>query len=235
MPTAQGDSASTREQVIYLLRTIGRMTANQIAARLNITAVAVRRHLSTLEHEGMARADLSRQKMGRPTYLYSLTEEAKDLFPTRYELLATQLLDAAQTTLGDNAVPTLFSQRMEQLFRQYQPRMENKNLRERVAELARIQEEAGYMAVWEETDDGYLLKEQNCSIYRIACRFQQACHFEIELFRRLLGADISRVQHQVKGDLCCAYLIREKESSLLAHTARPRKRSANRISRLANE
>jgi predicted ArsR family transcriptional regulator len=90
--------------------------------------------------------------------------------------------------------------------------MEGKTLAERVAELARIQEEAGYMASWEITEGGYILRERNCPIYHVACRFQHACRFELELFRRLLGADITRFRHQVNGEESCAYLIREKES-----------------------
>lgn len=94
--------------------------------------------------------------------------------------------------------------------RQYRPRMEGKNLAERVKELAKIQDEAGYMAVWEKTADGFILKEQNCAIYRFACRFQEACQFEIELFRRLLDADITRVEHQVKGERYCTYQVRPR-------------------------
>src|SRR5207253_8759385 len=106
-------------------------------------------------------------------------------------------------------VAEIFAGRMSQLYEQYSPRMTGKNLAERVQELAKIQEEAGYMARWEKADGGYLLKEQNCAIYRVACRFQDACQFEIELFRRLLEADLERVEHQVKGDLACTYFIPE--------------------------
>ena len=103
------------------------------------------------------------------------------------------------------------------------PRLRGKDLGERVAELAKIQAEAGYMAVWEKTDGGYVLKEQNCAIYRVACRFQAACHFELELFRRLLQANITRRQHQIKGDLACVYFISERprRSSSRPLTSRP--------------
>jgi predicted ArsR family transcriptional regulator len=89
--------------------------------------------------------------------------------------------------------------------------MAGKNLSERVAELAKIQDEAGYMAVWEKTGEGFLLKEQNCAIYRVACRHQEACQFEIELFRRLLDADVTRIEHQIKGGRNCTYLVRERK------------------------
>ncbi|HZQ09426.1 MAG TPA: metalloregulator ArsR/SmtB family transcription factor [Anaerolineae bacterium] len=203
------NDVSTRRQIMSLLRTKGRLTAQSLADELKITAMGVRRHLTTLERDGLVKAQTQRQPTGRPTFLYSLTEAGMETFPKSYDLLATQLLDVVRTREGDARVNQIFAGRMDQLYEQYAPRMAGKNLAERVAELARIQEEAGYMARWEKVPGGYLLKEQNCAIYRVACRFQDACQFEIELFRRLLGADLKRVEHQVKGDLACTYFVPE--------------------------
>lgn len=201
---------STRRQILNLLRTGGSMTAQQLADALAITSMGVRRHLTTLERDGLVSVTSQRQSAGRPTFKYTLTDEGRETFPKSYHLLATQLLDAARAKAGGNSVKTLFAGRMDQLYAQYEPRMRGKNLGERVAELAHIQEEAGYMARWEKVEGGYLLKEQNCAIYRVACQYQDACQFEIELFRRLLDADLERVEHQVKGDLACTYFIPEK-------------------------
>ncbi len=201
---------STRRQILHELRTGGDQTVQQLAATLGITSMGVRRHLTTLERDGLVQARTQRQPAGRPAFVYSLTEAGFETFPKSYDLLATQLLDVVRTRQGDASVSQIFAGRMDQLYQQYAPRMEGKNLSERVQELARIQEEAGYMARWEKVKGGYLLKEQNCAIYRVACRFQDACQFEIELFRRLLNADLERVEHQVKGDLSCTYFIPEK-------------------------
>lgn len=203
------DEISTRRQILELLRTTANLTAQQLAAKLGITAMGVRRHLTTLERDGLVRARTQRQPAGRPTFIYNLTEAGLETFPKRYDLLATQLLDVIRSREGDARVADMFAGRMDQLYAQYAPRVRGKPLAERVQELARIQEEAGYMARWERVPGGFLLKEQNCAIYRVACRFQDACRFEIELFRRLLDADIERIEHQVKGDLTCTYFIPE--------------------------
>jgi len=200
---------STRRQIMQQLRTQGSQTAQQLATTLGITSMGVRRHLTTLERDGLVQVRTQRQPAGRPTFLYYLTEMGLDTFPKSYDLLATQVLDVVRATEGDGRVAEIFSGRMDQLYDQYGPRMAGKDLEQRVRELARIQEEAGYMARWEKVEGGYLLKEQNCAIYRVACRFQDACQFELELFRRLLSADLQRVEHQVKGDLACTYFIPE--------------------------
>jgi predicted ArsR family transcriptional regulator len=195
------------------MRIHGGRTAQQLAAELGITSMGVRRHLITLERDGLVRFQTHHQPAGRPTFVYQLTEEGNDTFPKNYHLLATQILDAARARSGKSHIEDLFAGRMDQLVAQYESRMRGKDLAGRVAELARIQDENGYMAVWEKVQGGYLLKEQNCAIYRVACRFQEACHYEVELFRRLLDAEITRVEHQVTGDLACSYLVREKRSS----------------------
>jgi predicted ArsR family transcriptional regulator len=198
---------STRRQILQLLRTHGAHTAQQLADQLHITPMGVRRHLMLLERDGLVHVQAQRQPTGRPTFLYALTEAGSETFPKSYDLLATQLLDVVRATQGAAQVTRIFAGRMDELYKQFAPRMNGKNLAERVQELAKIQEEAGYMARWEKVPGGYLLKEQNCAIYRVACRFQDACTFEIELFRRLLNAELRRVEHQVKGDLACTYFI----------------------------
>ena len=174
--------SATRLEVLRLIRLAGGLTAQQLAAELKITSMGVRRYLVALERDGLVRVQMQRQAAGRPTYVYRLTEAGYDTFPNNYDLLATQLLDAVQVHDGDARVDELFARRMDQLVAQYEPRMRGKDLGERVAELARIQAENGYMAVWEPVPEGYLLKEQNCAIYRVACRFQAACHYEINCF-----------------------------------------------------
>ncbi len=220
---------TTRRQILDLLRTRGGLTAKDVAKELGITTMGVHRHLVALEREGLTQARLVRQKMGRPTYVYTLTERAlEDLFPKNYSTLATQLLDSVHETQGDHGVSILFAARMEQLMQQYRPHMQGKPLAERVKELAKIQDEAGYMAIWYTSPDGFILKEQNCAIYRVACRFQEACQFEIELFRRLLDADITRLEHQVKGERYCTYLVRERHPSASKRDARTTERAAKR-------
>ncbi len=216
------ENPSTRREVLRRLRTAGGMTAQQLAAELGITSMGVRRHLQALEKDGLVRVQLQRQAAGRPAYIYQLTEAGYDTFPRSYDLLATQLLDAVQTREGETKVSEMFAGRMDQLVAQYAPRMQGKDLAGRVAELARIQDENGYMAVWKKVDGGYLLKEQNCAIYRVACRFQSACQYEIELFRRLLDADIERVEHQVKGDNACTYRVSDRPA-----TAQAKRKRAN--------
>ncbi len=206
------DSLTTREHILKLLRTQGGQTAQALADVLGITMMGAHRHLSALTREGLVRRESQRRPKGRPIFLYKLSEAGFDTFPKNYHVLANQLLDVVAAREGERKVEALFAGRMEQLLAQYAPRMAGKDLAGRVVELAKIQDESGYMATWQEIEGGYLLREQNCAIFRVACRFQQACQYEIELFRKLLDAEITRIDHQVQGDLHCTYFVRERQA-----------------------
>ncbi|OQY95642.1 MAG: hypothetical protein B6D41_05730 [Chloroflexi bacterium UTCFX4] len=216
------NNLSTRRQILMLLRTQGAQTAQQLAAQLQITSMGIRRHLTLLERDELVFVHAERRAVGRPAYLYALTDQGRETFPKNYDLLATQLLEVVRVNQGDEQITQIFAGRMDELYKHFAPRMNGKDLAERVQELAKIQEEGGYMTEWSEVKGGYLLKEQNCAIYRVACRFQAACRFEIELFRRLLGVDLERIEHQVSGALTCSYFIPD------SHTPRVKTKSGTR-------
>lgn len=194
-----------------LLRQRGGMTAGDLAREMAITSVAVRQHLEVLTASGLVAATTERRPVGRPRRVYSLTERADDLFPKAYHTLANVILEQLQEREGGGGVLELFDGRRRWLERQYRPRVEGKGLAERVATVAQIQEENGYMTEWEQRDDGsFVLREHNCPICKVACNFPQACQKEMELLSNLLDADLTRDEHMLRGDRMCSYVIRSR-------------------------
>ena len=87
--------------------------------------------------------------------------------------------------------------------------------RAKVAELARILDEDGYLAVVRaaRTATRYRVVEHNCAIWAVAQRYGQACTSEIDFIRAVLpDADVERVQHMVAGARRCAYDVRPVRS-----------------------
>lgn len=73
---------STRDKILQMLKTKGELSAKEITEFIGITSMAVRRHINTLEKEGLIESKTIRQPMGRPSAIYRLTEQAEDFFPT---------------------------------------------------------------------------------------------------------------------------------------------------------
>lgn len=211
---------STRREILLALKKRGGMTADELSDVLGITAMGVRRHLMTLERDGLVQYKPVQRGVGRPSYVYSLTELADDLFPKNYDRFANELLNILRMLDGDEKIEQLFAKRMERLEGAYAPHLANKDLQEQVAELTRIQNENGYFAEWEQLDDGSLVfVEHNCAIAKVANACNFACDYELQLLSNLLDADeIVRESHMAGGDISCRYRIVGNSSGKSAGT-----------------
>ncbi len=202
----------TRKMILTLIKTKGSLSVADLANALEITEMAVRRHIHTLERDRFIKSTLVRQPMGRPTHLYSLTPLADEIFPRNYQKLTLDLLEELSQEAGEDTVNQLFKGRQRKLQGIYESKMEGKNLQQRVSELASIQNEGGYMAEWEKDADGnFVLKEFNCPIAQVANHYDQACHCELSLFKELLETNVERTECLAKGGNKCVYLIQNKE------------------------
>ncbi len=205
--------SSTRKVVLTLLKTEGSLSVSDLSRQLGITEMAVRRHVNTLERDGLIEAKLVRQPLGRPAQLYSLTRSADDHFPKRYHRLALELLSELMEEEGEERVGRLFERRKETMYSKYSGQIEGRDLVEKVAELAAIQNTNGYMTEWSQEKAGeFRLTEHNCPISRVANKYQQACACELALFQRLLGAEVERTECLAEGGAKCVYLIRSVAS-----------------------
>jgi iron-sulfur cluster biosynthesis transcriptional regulator SufR len=203
---------ATRRRILIALKERGGMTADELAEKLGISAVAVRRHLTNLERDRLVDHQQVQRGMGRPSYVYRLTEAAHQIFPHNYDQLASYFLEAIQDLFGPEAVERIFEHRTHELAESYRPQVDGKHLPDRLEQLARLREADGYMPVWEEQEDGtYVLRQHHCPILHVAEGCSEACAHELALFVDLLDAEVSRQSHQVTGDAECTYQIRPRE------------------------
>jgi predicted ArsR family transcriptional regulator len=205
--------SSTRREIIHILRTQGPLTVGALGQVLGITHVAVRRHLTSLERDGLVTSVQERLPMGRPTRVYSLSEAADELFPKKYGALTLELLDFIGQA-GDDMLEQFFASRGKGLVEKYgQEVAQSSALADRVAQLADVQMASGYLADWEKGEgDTFILKEFNCPVHQVAKRFPHACHHEMEFFKTVLGTDkVQRVECIAKGGQCCRYVIAPAE------------------------
>lgn len=203
----------TRQQILLLLRKHGSMSTHELATQLEISDIAVRKHLQSLEKDHLLQTELVRQAMGRPTSVYSLTEQAEALFPKHYGDLTLDFLQDIEALQGKETIDQLFGRRENRLKEVIQPQMKGLSLSQQVAKLASIQQEKGYMAEWEENSEtgSYTLTEYNCPIHMVAHQYLQACGSELSLFRSVLDAEVDQIECKAKGGKRCVYQIRSKQ------------------------
>jgi predicted ArsR family transcriptional regulator len=202
---------ATRRRILIALKERGGLTADELADNLGISSVAVRRHLTTLERDRLVDHEEVQRGMGRPSYVYRLTEAANQIFPHKYDQLASYVLEAIEELFGREAVDRIFEHRTQELAQSYRPLVSVGDLPDRLEQLTRLREADGYMPVWEEQADGtYVLRQYHCPILHVAEGCVEACAQELALFVDLLDAEVTRQCHRVTGDTMCSYQIRPR-------------------------
>jgi predicted ArsR family transcriptional regulator len=198
----------SRTAILTKLKTRGEATAEQLASDLGITVGAIRQQLAPLTQEGLLAHRDERPGPGRPRRWYCLSPAAETLFPKRYGQLTNQLL-----AFIEEADPDLVSEAFVRRGRQRQARAEARltglDRDKRIAELARILDEDGYLADWEQIGPAaWRITELNCAILDVARQHREACGSELAFLRAVLpGATVERITHILGGGHACAYEI----------------------------
>ena len=196
----------TRARILHLLKTKGPQTASQLARRLEITAMAVRQHLDKLDE--LVAYEEERGQVGRPKRVWRVNDQTH--FPDSHGELAVGMLAAMRKAFGEEGLERLVAERTKAQIRDYKRRMPPGPLQKRVAALARIRSNEGYMAEWSKRSDGaFMLIENHCPICAAAEFCQGLCAGEKHLFSAVLGPGITieRTEHILSGDRRCAYRI----------------------------
>ncbi|MGI8810561.1 MAG: helix-turn-helix transcriptional regulator [Acidimicrobiales bacterium] len=215
-----GTKVSARaNELVTALKHAGEATADELSSQLGVTVSAVRQQLDGLYTEGLVAWRPQARGRGRPAHVYRLTRAAEPLFPKTYGGLTTELLgyvaDADPALVDD-----IFERRRQRRFEGARVRLAavGGDFASRVAELARILDEDGYLASWEAMPDGsFRIVEHNCAVLDVAERYGQACSSEIAFLRQAVpDARIERVSHMIAGAHSCAYVLTPLTPSDLA-------------------
>lgn len=203
---------NTAENVLYLLKTRGPQTAQQLSVLLELTSMGARRQLESAEEKGLVQFDDVADKVGRPSRRWSLTEAGHARFPDRHGELTVQLIEQVQTLFGDAGLDKLIQAREHSSEKHYQALLAGQaDLALRVATLATARSAEGYMADTVAQQDGSIaLVENHCPICAAARQCQKFCRSELDLFQRVLGdgCTVERAEHVLAGARRCVYIIR---------------------------
>jgi DeoR family transcriptional regulator, suf operon transcriptional repressor len=203
----------TRRAVLNALKKRGEMTAEELAEILEMTVSGVRQQLTGLQRDGLVAYEEIRSGPGRPRHSYRLTPAADALYPRAYAELTNELLQYIEDA-DPEMVDNIFERRRERRIAAGRERLDGLPYPAKVTELAKILDEDGYLADWQECDDGtYLVTERNCAIFGVAMRYGQACGSELEFIRAVLpDARVERIAHMVAGAHNCSYRIEPQSS-----------------------
>ena len=207
----------SRRAILDLLKQEGAQDARALAARLGVSAMAVRQHLYELEAQRLVTFEEEQRAVGRPAKLWRLTPAADRFFPDGHAELTTALLGSMRAAFGDGGLERLLEVRTREQIAAYRRRVPARGaLKARLAALAELRSEEGYMAAVEPRDDGaFLLVENHCPICAAATACSGLCSAELAVFRAVLGpaVEVERCDHILVGARRCAYRVQPRPSA----------------------
>jgi predicted ArsR family transcriptional regulator len=210
-PQAQPLSAA-RGAVLSLLQREGPISADALAERLQLTAMAVRLHLGALLLEDLAAFETEARPRGRPVQMWRATAKAAAQFADTHSALAVDLIHQMKKAFGEAGMDRILSLRTAEQEKAYRGKTDAAcSLKGKLDRLAKIRTAEGYMAEVRRDPEsgGWLFVENHCPICAAARICTGLCREELALFHRVLGKDIKveRLSHILAGAGRCAYRV----------------------------
>ena len=193
----------------------GRVSVDELAAELGLTAGGLRRHLDRLCAEELVHVDLLHQKVGRPLHVYSPTEEAESR-RAHYERMAERLIKEVAVIPADqigisgaSVVGAVLHGIGKRIVEEHHSRVAEGDMDRRVEELTTVLREEGILSDWARTEGGYVLANATCPYRKVAAASGHAtCEMDREIIESLLGVPVEQVGRLVDGQPRCEYIVR---------------------------
>ncbi|MFC4947603.1 helix-turn-helix transcriptional regulator [Pseudonocardia sp. GCM10023141] len=197
----------TRAAVARLLMEQGPVTAAAVAADLELSAPAVRRHLDALVADGEAEVRKASTRgprgRGRPAGHYVLTDAGRARFGHGYDDLAVAALRYLAEFGGPDAVQGFARTRVKDLLGPASAQIAAASPDERAELLATALTTRGYAAQARAGGMGVQLCQHHCPVAHVAAEFPVLCEAETAAFADLLGTHVQRLATIARGDSAC--------------------------------
>lgn len=198
----------TREKIILLLKKRGPLAIDDLSRELRITSMGIRQHLLSLERRGLIEYITKRQGIGRPAFLYNLTEKADRLFPKEYDKFILNLFRDIEKHEGQEKIEEILRWRKDRIIKETKELLaEKKSIHDKFHGLKDILEADGYFAELSESNSHLTLKLFNCPIFKLASEYRQICRHDLQMLRELIGKELTREECIGDGGPSCTYTI----------------------------
>ena len=198
---------STREKVLQTLITNPKSTIADIAGAVEINAISVRHHLTSLQADGLVNAEEERHGVGRPRLLYFLTERGQENFPKRYFHLIDLLLKQMKKTLSNDDLKKIFINMANDITNELGDHLNKLSFKERLDFLQNFMTREGYDIHWQKSENGYEIKEVVCPFYQLSKNHPIICIFDQTLIANILSIPNNNVILEKKGENHCSFFI----------------------------
>jgi DeoR family suf operon transcriptional repressor len=190
----------------------GDATAADLALQLAVSVQVMRRHLRSLEVEGLVEASPAPEGPGRPSNRWRLTDAGRGRFTDGSGDFALGLLHSLANCLSPTQIGQLMEQQAEEKAAGYRQRIGVGTLPERLDRLVELRRREGFVAELRPDPDNpgaWMISEFHCSVMRIAEEFPMVCDQELQLIRRTFpDCQVERVHWRLEEGHSCGFRLR---------------------------
>ena len=198
---------STREKILNTLLTKRQATIKQLSEVVGINGISVRHHLINLQAEGLVTAEEQRRGVGRPAFVYRLTEKGMEKFPTNYLKLTNYLLTELEETLSPEEVEATFKRIGKKQAEESTNIDKNQPIEAQLEQLANQLASDRFLLSWKKEGDSIILQSDNCPYLHVGKEHPEICRIDETLFSEALGREVQLETCMLRGDPSCTYKI----------------------------
>jgi predicted ArsR family transcriptional regulator len=207
---------TTRDVILHSIKSSPHSTVEELAEAADVSPVTVRHHLNALLAAGAIEAASVRRKVGRPYYVYSLSEQGQELFPKRYVRLTNRLLGQMKDRLPQALIDEIFAGVVDNVLEEHRGEFEHLPLEGRLEYLVELLAEEGFLSTWEKTDTGFRLVEYSCPYLSLGVAHAEVCTFDKKLMDGVLQLPVQQESCMLHGADCCQFTVSITTETVLA-------------------
>ncbi|MEO8672191.1 MAG: hypothetical protein ABI411_12815 [Tahibacter sp.] len=209
------DLGSTQQKLLrQLLLAPQGASVEALCNGLGVTHNAVRQHLTALCTAGHVVRGAVQPTGGRPQARFLLTPQGRDLFPRRYGLITTALLEQLYARQGPAEVQSLLTEMGRSMGAAAATRIATEEPDDVARALAEQLDALGYEAMAVRHGNEMQVEAHNCVFHDVAAAHADVCRFDVAFMEAATDRPIEHLECLVRGGRCCRFRIVPRDAKL---------------------
>jgi DeoR family transcriptional regulator, suf operon transcriptional repressor len=165
--------AGTKKMILNSLLD-GPKTVGEIADKLRIQKGAIRIHLESLQIRQLVTSHFRSERFGRPTKVYTITEKGRELFPRKYDMILSLLIQKVEEKEGHEYVKKIIKSIADNIASDIRDKIKKSDSLDDLEKSLNIVNsflnELGFMSsLYKEDEIGtYSITSRNCCVHKVA-------------------------------------------------------------------
>lgn len=198
----------TKQALAELIKRKGEISLGEAERTLEMSRSAIREHLLHMERDGWVKHTFVRQKRGRPTIRYVLTEQGHRLFPNSEGAMLHALVLFLRQSGQDELLETFFidywDKRLSEVSELLGASLQS-DPSEKAENLKKILEDQGFMPEYSIDGTDIEFRECNCPFSEVVKVTRLPCKLEARFFEKLWDTSLDRISYIPDGEHACTY------------------------------